>query len=133
LINLTGGTLFFVDGDIKKNNDVILTIPPTFEKVDKSYSFRRENIESTNLRERNEIGGIPLIMVNSIQIPNLNPTNKNTFYIVEESVAFAIYQVDLRMDVLFPCDIQRIFWNENNEKVIHYKSLAFVHHRCGMN
>lgn len=126
LVNLTGEDLFFVN----ENREVILSIPPTFEQVETNYNLRRDSIESTNLRERNEVGGIPLYMVSSIKVPQLNPTKKNEFYIVTQEVAFMIYQIDLRMDVLFPTDIQRIFWDEFGIKRIHYKSLSFVNHKC---
>lgn len=126
LINLTGEDLFFVN----EKREVILTIPPTFEKVEINYNLTRDSIESKNIREINNVGGIPLFMVSSIKIPQLNRTKVNEFYIVPEDVAFMLYQNDSRMDVLFPTDIQSIFWDEFGVKRIHYKSLSFIHRNC---
>lgn len=126
LINLTGEDLFFVNDE----REVILTIPPTFEQVETNYNIRRDSIESMNVRQRNKVGDIPLFMVDSLSIPQLSLTKNNEFYIVTEEVAFKIYQVEFRIDVLFPIDIQRIFWDEFGIKRIHYKSLSFIHHNC---
>ena len=126
LINLTGETLFFVN----EEREVILTIPPAFEEVETNYNIRRDSIESMNVRKRNKVGDIPLFMVDSIIIPQLSPTKHNEFYIVTEEVAFKIHQVDFRIDVLFPTDIQRIFWDEFGIKTVHYKSLSFIHLNC---
>ena len=126
LINLTGETLFFVN----EEREVILAIPPAFEEVETNYNIRRDSIESMNVRKRNKVGDIPLFMVDSIIIPQLSPTKHNEFYIVTEEVAFKIHQVDFRIDVLFPTDIQRIFWDEFGIKTVHYKSLSFIHLNC---